>query len=110
MYNLVMTVTFNVKPYVGISFSVVDKRILSNAFPFRNSVISAGVEVDQVQHVVDGLDDPQDVRLLQDGVQTIGELPISPDFGKSWQAKIGCVKAKHEVKLKILVIDMSYKN
>jgi hypothetical protein len=36
--------------------------------------------VDQVEHVVDGLDDAQEVGLGQDGVQAVGELPVGQDL------------------------------
>ena len=71
-------------PYVSIAFPIVDKRVSSHAFPLGHGVVGARVEVDQVQHVVDRLDDPQDVGLFQDGVQAIGEFPVSQHFQQSW--------------------------
>ena len=70
-------------PNVSIAFSIVDKCVSSHTFPLRYSIVGARVEVDQVQHVVDRLDDPQDVGLFQDGVQAIGELPVSQHFQQS---------------------------
>ena len=55
--------------------------------------------MDQVQHVVDGLDDPQEVGLLQDGVQAIGEFPIGQNLEQSRQAEKGAVDSNQQVEL-----------
>ena len=86
-------------PYVSIAFPIVDKCVSSHTFPLGHGVVGARVEVDQVQHVVDGLDDPQEVGLLQDGVQAIGEFPVGQDLEQSRQAEKGAVDANQQVEL-----------
>ncbi len=93
-------------PYVRIALAIVDEGVRPHPFPLGDGVVGAGVDVNQVEHVVDGLDDPQEVRLLQDGVQPVGELPVGQNFEHPRQPEVGCVDAEDEIELENKIFTM----
>ena len=60
---------------VSVANSIVHEAVAAEALVVGDGVVGAGVEVDQVDHVEDGLQEPQDVLVVADaGVKTREEL------------------------------------
>ena len=60
---------------VGIAGPIVHEAVAAEALVVGDGEVGAGVEVDQVDHIEDGLEEPQDVLVVADaGVKTREEL------------------------------------
>ena len=65
---------------VGQSFALVQERRRPKSAHFREDVICARVQMDQVQHVRQGAADPDDQRRGYDHVQAVKEFPKRKDL------------------------------
>ena len=69
---------------VGVTHAIIDKAVAAYAFVIGDSEVSAGVEVDEEEHVEDGFDQTENVLIVTDlGIHPGEEFAKLPVFQKS---------------------------
>ena len=63
-----------------VPHAVEDPAVGGDAFPDADGIVSAGVDVDQQQHVDDGADGADVMRHRQQRVHSVHELPVRLDL------------------------------
>ena len=66
---------------VGVTYAIIDKAVAADALIVGDGKIGAGIEVDEEEHVDDGLEQPKNVLIVTDlGIYSAEEFAKGPVF------------------------------